>query len=375
MNFGFSQEQDLLRHEVRKFLDEQCPLREVRRVMASVEGHSPAHWKQLGELGFLGLVISEEFGGAGLGWEELVILLEETGRSLFPSPLISTMLAAAALLDLGSEAQKKRWLPLIASGEAIATVAVPDGDDPVLVEGIALRAAVDANGLVLSGEKRFVADAAQADLFVVAARTGDGATDLSLLLVEADAAGVSVESAPTLDRTKRMGHLRLDGVRVAADAVLGEAGEAASAIERHLDRGAAAVTAEIVGAIEGALEMTVQFAKDRTQFGRPIGQYQGVKHPLAEIYVDLECLKSLLYYAAWALDSSPEEGPSAVSAAKAFGSEAITRAGIDAIQLHGAIGYTEEYDIQLYLKRSKWARPAFGDEEHHYERVASLGGY
>ena len=137
----------------------------------------------------------------------------------------------------------------------------------------------------------------------------------------------------------------------------------------------AAVAAEIVGAIEGALDMTVRFAKDRAQFGRPIGHYQGVKHPLAEIYVDLECAKSLLYYAAWALDSSPKDVPGAVSAAKAFGSEAITRAGIDAIQLHGAVGYTEEYDIQLYLKRSKWARPAFGDEEHHYERVATVEGY
>jgi alkylation response protein AidB-like acyl-CoA dehydrogenase len=375
MNFGFSQEQDLLRHEVRKFLDEQCPLSEVRRVMATGQGHSPAHWKQLGELGFLGLVIPEEFGGAGLGWEDLVILLEETGRSLFPSPLISTTLAATALLDRGSEAQKKRWLPGIAGGATIATVAVPEGDDPVSSDGIRLRAQADANGLVLSGEKRFVPDAEQADLFVVAVRNGDDETDLSLLLVEAAAAGVAVEPVPTLDRTKRMGHLRLDGVRVAGDAVLGEAGGAASAIERHFDRGAAAVTAEIIGAIEGALDITVQFAKDRVQFGRPIGQYQGVKHPLAEIYVDLECSKSLLYYAAWALDGSPEHVPGAVSAAKAFGSEAITRAGIDAIQLHGAVGYTEEYDIQLYLKRSKWARPAFGDEQHHYERVASLEGY
>jgi alkylation response protein AidB-like acyl-CoA dehydrogenase len=375
MNFGFSQEQDLLRQEVRKFLDEQCPLPEVRRVMATGIGHSPAHWKQLGELGFLGLVIPEEFGGAGLGWEDLVILLEETGRSLFPSPLISTTLAATLLLDLGSESQKKRWLPGIAGGETIAAVAAPEGDDPVCSKSIRLRPQADANGLLLSGEKRFVADAAQADVFLVAVRNGDADSDLSLLLVEAAAPGVSVETVSTLDRTKRVGHLRLDAVRVADDAVLGEAGGAAAAIERYFDRGAAAVTAEIVGAIEGALSITVQFAKDRVQFGRPIGQYQGVKHPLAEIYVDLECSKSLLYYAAWALDGSPKDVPAAVSAAKAFGSEAITRSGIDAIQLHGAVGYTEEYDIQLYLKRSKWARPAFGDEEYHYERVASLEGY
>jgi alkylation response protein AidB-like acyl-CoA dehydrogenase len=218
-------------------------------------------------------------------------------------------------------------------------------------------------------------DAAQSDLFLVAVRTGDEESALTLVAVEADAEGVSVEALSTIDRTKRAGVLRLDRVRASNEAVLGALGQALPAIERHFDRGAAAVTAEILGATEAALDITVRFAKDRVQFGQPIGHYQGVKHPLAEIYVDLECLKSLLYYAAWALDKSSDVVPNAISEAKAFGSEAITRATIDAIQLHGAVGYTEEYDIQLYLKRSKWARPIFGDEAHHYERIASFGSY
>jgi alkylation response protein AidB-like acyl-CoA dehydrogenase len=375
MNFGFSDEQGLLRQQVRKFLDEQCPLETVRRIQESAEGYSREQWKQLGELGFLGLILPEEFGGAGLGWVDLVVLLEETGRSLFPSPLLSTTLAGALILAAGDAAQHRRLLPGIADGSRIGTVAVLEASDQLAPEGIALRGERRADAVVLSGEKCFVTDAGQADLFVVAFRTGPGPRDLALGLVEAGAKGVSVAEIATLDRTRRSGRVRFDGVSVAADALLGAPGAAWPAIEAHLDRGAAAVTAEAIGTLEGALALTVQYAKDRVQFGSPIGRYQGVKHPLAEIYVDLECLKSLLYYAAWALDDSPEEVPVAVSEAKAFGSLALMRAGIEAIQLHGAVGYTAEYDVQLYLKRSKWARPLFGDEDHHHDRIARLGGY
>ncbi len=375
MNFGFSEEQDLLRQEVRKFLDQQCPLPEVRRIIETAEGYSPEQWAQLGELGFLGLIVPEKYGGAGLGWVDLVVLLEETGRSLYPSPLLSTILAGATLVDVGSEEQKQRWLPGLADGSTIGSVAVLEEQDLLAPEGIELRGAEEADGFSLTGEKRFVVDVAQAGLFIVAFRTGDGERDLALAIVPRSADGVSVEPLATLDATKRVGTLRLDGVRVAREALLGTSGEAWPAIERHLDRGAAAVSAEMIGSIEGMLDLTVQFAKDRVQFGSPIGRYQGVKHPLADIYVDVECLKSLLYYAAWALDSSPADIPGAVSEAKAFGSAAITSAGLSGIQLHGAVGYTEEYDIQLYLKRSKWARPLFGNEDHHANRIASLGGY
>ncbi len=375
MNFVFSEEQDLLRQEVRKFLDQQCPLPEVRRIIETAEGYSPAQWTQLGELGFLGLIVPEKYGGAGLGWVDLVVLLEETGRSLYPSPLLSTTLAGATLVDVGSEEQKQRWLPGLADGSTIGSVAVLEEQDFLAPEGIELRGTEETDGYSLTGEKRFVVDVAQAGLFIVAFRTGDAARDLALAIVPRDADGVSVENLKTLDATKRVGTLRLDDVRIAREALLGTPGQAWPAIERHLDRGAAAVSAEMIGSIEGMLDLTVQFAKDRVQFDSPIGRYQGVKHPLADIYVDIECLKSLLYYAAWALDSSPADIPSAVSEAKAFGSVAITSAGLNGIQLHGAVGYTEEYDIQLYLKRSKWARPLFGNEDHHADRIASLGGY
>jgi acyl-CoA dehydrogenase len=375
MHFGFTEEQEFLREEARKFLDDRCPMEEVRRLAETPEGYSPELWKQLGELGWLGLTIPEEYGGGGLGWVDLVVILEETGRSLFPAPLISTTLAAAAILDVGSNAQKQHYLPGLAEGSRIGTLALLEKSDYPEPSGIELRGKSDDGGFVLHGEKHFVADVGQANLFVVAFRTGEGKQDLTLAVVDGDASGVSARSLPSLDETKRAGRLSLDGVRVAADAVLGKPDTAWPAISRLLDRGAMAVTAESIGAAEGALYLTVQFAKDRVQFGSPIGRYQGVKHPLAEMYVDVESIKSLLYYAAWALDRSPDDVARSVSLAKAYAAEAFTRIGFDCIELHGAVGYTLEYDIQLFLKRSKWARQVFGDADHHYDRVASLGGF
>ncbi len=375
MNFGLTEEQELLRREVRKFLDEQCPMTEVRRIMEMPEGYSPELWKQLGELGWLGLVIPERYGGAGGDWIDLVVLLEETGRSLFPSPLISTTLAASAILEAGSEAQKERWLPGLADGSRIGTLAVIEESDSLTPGQIRLSGERQGEDFVLRGNKSFVPDAGAADLLVVAFRTGDADEELGLAVVDGDARGVSRQTRPSIDATKRVGDLVLEDVRVGPDALLGEPGAAWPALSRLLDCGAIAVTAEMIGSAEGAHAITVQYAKDRIQFGHPIGHFQGVKHPLAEDYVHIESFKSLLYYATWALEANPEELPLATSRAKAYAAKAFTRVGIDGIQLHGAVGYTLEFDIQLYLKRSKWARPAFGDAEYHYDRVASLGGY
>jgi alkylation response protein AidB-like acyl-CoA dehydrogenase len=219
-----------------------------------------------------------------------------------------------------------------------------------------------------------VADAGVADLFVVAFRTDAGEHEIGLALINGDASGVSVESRSGIDATRRHGTLRLEDVQVGADALLGDPGAAWPAVARAFDRGAAAVSAEVIGAAEAMLDMTVQYAKDRVQFGSPIGRYQGVKHPLAEAYVDIQCLKSLVYYTAWAFDESPDEVSMSVSKAKGLASEAFVQVGVTGIQLHGAIGYTEASDVHLYLRRSKWARSAFGDEIFHYDRVARLGG-
>jgi alkylation response protein AidB-like acyl-CoA dehydrogenase len=197
---------------------------------------------------------------------------------------------------------------------------------------------------------------------------------VSLGLVERGLAGLVVEPHRCVDITRRMGRLRFEGVRLARGELLGAPGSGWPVLARVLDCGALAVTAEMVGAAEAALDLTVRYAKERLQFGRPIGTFQGVKHPLAEMYVDIESFRSLCYYAAWLLDEDPEAAPLAVSRAKAMASDAFARIGLDAVQLHGAIGYTWEYDAQLFLKRARFARPAFGDADFHYARALRLGG-
>lgn len=374
MNFGFTEEQELLRAEVRKFLDRNCPLEEVRKLMETPEGFSRELWKQMGELGWLGLLIPEEYGGAGLGWVELTLVLEEMGRTLFPSPFLASTLAGFAIRSRGSEEQKRRWLPLLAQGSKIGSLALLEASDRLDPAGIALEGRSEGGAFRLRGEKLFVMDAAVADLFIVAFRSGSEEKSISLALLEREAEGVRTETLPGMDLTKRLGRLSLTGARVGEPAILGEPSRAWPTVARLLDAGAAAVSGEMGGAAEGALHLVVEYAKQREQFGAPIGRFQGVKHPLAEMHVDTESFRSLVYYAAWALDESPQEVQRFVSMAKAYATEAFARIGLDGVQLHGGIGYTWEYDAQLYLKRSKWAKPMFGDADYHYDRIAALGG-
>lgn len=372
MNFGLTEEQQILRNVARRFLEERAPIAKVRDVMESPEAFDDGLWKAMAELGWLGLTIDESHGGTGLGWVDLAVLLEEAGRGLLPSPLISTSLAATAITELGNDDQKRRFLPALADGSAIGTVALLEEGEVLGPEGVELAGSADGTGFRLSGRKRFVQDAGVATLFVVPFRVaGPG---IRLAIVQSGASGVEARSYQTMDETKRLGDLTLDGAVVNVDDVLA-ADDGAAALARLLDLGAVAVTAEMIGAMDRALEITTGYAQDRIQFGAPIGKYQGVKHPLAEMYVDVETSRSLLYYAAWCVQERPDELPLAAARAKAYAGEAFKRLGVDCVGLHGAIGFTAEYDIQLYLKRSKWALPAFGDPDYHYERVASQGGY
>jgi len=371
MDFGFSEEQDLLRGEVRKLVQTRCPLSKVRTLF-DLPDHSPELWRDLVEMGLPGLTVPEAYGGAGLSLLDLVVALEETGRGLVPSPLLSTSLAVAALVKGGNPAQQKRWLKPLADGW-VGTVALTERTGSLDAAGIALSGKPEGKGFVLSGHKAFVGDAGGADLFIVAFRSGDAAEDISVAVVE-KGQGVRGESQKTMDRTKRLGSLTLDGVVVAPEQILGEAHKGWPLVKYLYDRAAVMVAAEAIGSAEAAHQLVVEFAKTRVQFDSVIGRYQGVKHPLAEMYVDIESVKSLTYYAAWVADHRPAELPISASRAKAYVSDAFVRIGIDGIQLHGAIGYTAEYDAQLYMKRAKWVRPAFGDADYHYERVAQLGG-
>lgn len=372
MDFGFSDEQELLRAEARKFLDQNASLEEVRKISTSDTGLERNLWNRMAELGWVGLTMPEEHGGTGLDLVTLIVLLEEAGRSLFPSPLISTVVAARAIERAGSEEQKARWLPGLADGSKIGTLAYLEETDRHDAEGIALLGKRDGDATPLTGAKQLVPDTASADLFVVAYRSGPDADAISLAVIERGVAGLEIDDFPTMDATKRIGRLRFDAVSVGDADRLGAEGSAGAVFAELLDVGALLVAAEAVGAAEGAVSITRDFANERIQFGKPIGKFQGVKHPLAEAHVDVESFKSLVYYAAWALDEGTEDASRAVSRAKAYASETFPRIGIEGVQLHGGVGYTAEYDIQLFLKRSKWMRPAFGDADYHYDRLAVM---
>jgi alkylation response protein AidB-like acyl-CoA dehydrogenase len=365
MNFGLTEEQQLLVNVVRRFIEERAPVRKVRDIMESPTGFDADLWSGMAELGWVGLTIGEDYGGIDLEWVDLAVLLEETGRGLLPSPLVSHSLAATAISGFGSEEQKRRFLPPLADGSAIGAVGLVEDGETFGPGGVELAGTPDSDGYRLSGKKAFVHDVGVANVFVVAFRAPEG---VRLGVVEAKAPGVQPCAYMTMDQTKRMGDLVLENVALpTADVLPGDGGEA---LARLLDLGAVAVTAEIVGAMDRAHEITTGYAKERIQFGNPIGRYQGVKHPLAEMYVDIETSRSLVYYASWCVKERPEELPLAAARAKAYAGDAFKRIGVDSVGLHGAIGFTAEYDIQLYLKRSKWSFPAYGDPDYHYERLA-----
>lgn len=356
MDFGFSEEQNLLREQVLRFMTDACPLSVVR---AQNGGLPRELWQQAADLGWLALIVPEAYGGVGLKWIDLTVVLEETGRGLSPLPIVSQALAATAIGRSASDDVKSEWLPRIAEGEAVFGVGLYDDPNWIDAEGIRL-----AGGATLTGTKPFVSDAVAATHLLLATRTGE---DLHLVIVDANDASLSAQ--PGIDRTKPFGTATLDGVAPLAVFPI-----SADELAFLTDCGAVAVALEAIGAAEAVLALTTEYAKTRIQFDNPIGKYQGVKHRLADMFVDIESFKSLAYYAAWAVDDAPEELSRAASLAKAYAADAFARIGIDGVGLHGAIGFTAEYDAQLYLKRSKWVRSAFGDADYHYQRAAALGG-
>jgi alkylation response protein AidB-like acyl-CoA dehydrogenase len=375
MNFGFNEEQELLRSTARKFFENEFPSEAVRRLMDGPEGITPALWQKIAEQGWAGLTVPEAYDGMGLGLVDLVVLMEEMGRAVVPGPFFSTvLLGAGALLEAGSDAQKKEWLPAIASGQRRVTLAWMEPSATLGPAGVTLQAVAKGGRFTLSGTKLFVPDAHTADAIVVAARTGSGggAEGVSLFLVEREAPGVEVRLLPTMDQTRKLCEVTLRDAAVGADARLGAAGTGWAPLARVLDRATVALCAEMCGGAQKVLDMTVEYAKIRQAFGRPIGSYQGVKHRAADMLVDVENSKSITYYAAWALDEGVAEAPLAVSMAKAYASDAYRRVAAAGIQLHGGIGFTWEHDLHLYFKRAKGSEFTFGDATYHRERVAQL---
>ena len=370
IQFHFTEEQRQFRDMLRRFMAAASPTSEVRRLMDTEPGFDPAVWRRMAdELGLAGLMIPERYGGSGFGLVELGLAMEEMGRVLLCAPyLASAVLAANALCRVGSEAQKQRWLPGIASGETLATLAFAEPGSEPGVEPIAMQAAVSDGGYSLTGCKDYVVDGCNADLLLVAARMEgrDGLAGLSLFAVAGDAPGVSRRRLQVLDPTRQLARLDFEGVPAE---LLGGLGEAGPALVETLDIGAIALANEMVGGAQRLLEDTLEYIKLRMQFGRAVASFQAIKHRCAELLLQVELMKSAAYHAAQAAEANPEALAYEASLAKAAASEAYLHAAIEAIQLHGGIGFTWDQDTQLWYKRAKSSEVLLGDPAWHRERM------
>jgi len=377
MDFGFSEEQEMLRKSARDFLAKESPMTYVRQMMDDDRGFRDDQWKKMAELGWMGLILPEEHGGAGLDFVDMVVVLEEMGRVVLPGPFFSTaILGGVALVDGGSAAQKQEFLPKLASGDLRVTLAQLEPSGRWDADGIQLEAKPAAGGYRLSGTKLFVPDAHTSDLLIVAGRApGSKGTDgLSLFLVDAKAPGVTTTLLKTMDQTRKLCEVALKDVAVPAERVLGKAGEGWKRLDRIVDRGKVGLCAEMCGGAQKVLEMSVEYAKVREQFGRPIGSFQAIQHKCANMLVEVESSKSAAYYAAWAVANDVAEAPLAAAMAKAYCSDAYRHPAGEGIQIHGGIGFTWEHDMHIYFKRAKSSEVTFGDATWNREIVAQLIG-
>lgn len=371
-----TEEQSMLRDSARAWTQEKSPVSALRRVRdGKIElGFDPALWTEMGEMGWAGVIVPEEFEGSGFGYLGLGLILEETGRTLTASPLLSSALAAAsALLIGGSQAQKAAWLPKIATGEIVATLAIDEAAHHA-PEQTALSATKTANGYSLTGAKTFVMEGMAADLLVVAGRTAGkpGDTDgVSLFLVPADAPGVSRQALHLADSR---GHAAISfkDVQVNADAMLAGGYET---LEQTLDRARAGLSAEMLGAASQAFEITLDYLKTRRQFGQLIGSFQSLQHRAAKMYTELELSRSAVEAALTAIDDNANNVAELVSLAKARIGDTLHLVSNEMVQMHGGIGMTDEHDAGLYIKRARVAEAAFGGQNYHRDRYARIHGY
>ena len=378
MDFAFTDEQQELRATARDFLAAHSGSEQVRAAMQSELGYDPQVWKQIGaELGWPSVIIPEAFGGLGLGYVELIALMEVMGGALLCAPFFSSVcLGANALLAGGTEEQKKEYLAGIAEGQTRATLALTEASGCWGAAGIEATARREGGDYVLSGKKSYVLDGHCADLLVVAARR-EGTTaeaGISLFAVPASSRGVERRVLPTLDQTRRQAEIVLRDVRVPASALMGEEGEGWGALARTLDLAAIALSAEQVGGAQRCLDMSVEHAKERVQFGRPIGSFQAIKHKCADMLVQVESARSASYYAGCVAAEDGDELPLVASLAKAYCSDAYFHCAANAIQIHGGVGFTWEYDVHLYFKRARSTEIFLGDAAYHRELVARRMG-
>ena len=370
MNFAFTEEQEELRKTVRAFLDAKSPETAVRTQMETDTGFDTAVWEQMGsQMGLMGLHIPEEFGGMGFSYVELGVVLEEMGRALLCAPYFSTVvLAANALLQSDDDAAKKKYLPGIASGETIATLASTEPSGKWDEAGITMTASGSGGKFTLDGTKMFVIDGHTASLIIVAARSKKG---VSLFAVDGDAKGLVRTALNTMDQTRKQAKLEFKGVEAE---LIGTEGKGWEVLSRVFDLAAVALAAEQVGGAQKVLDMAVEYAKVRVQFGRPIGSFQAIKHKCADMLLEVESARSAAYYAMWCASQLNDELPSVASLAKSYCSEAYFHAAAENIQIHGGIGFTWEHPAHLYFKRAKSSELLYGDPTYHRELLAQRIG-
>jgi alkylation response protein AidB-like acyl-CoA dehydrogenase len=362
VNFDLTDEQQMLQAAAREFLAARLKSETIRGLAESDDAFSEDLWREMSDLNWPGLMVSEAYGGQELGTVELAVLMEQLGYALVPGPIFSSMLAAIALETAATAEQKERYLAPLATGEQRGTLALWDAGAGWAPDDVTLAPERANGGYVLSGEKLFVLDAARADFFIV------GAADDRRFIVERDAEGLSITPTETIDGTRKQYAVKLDGVKVGEDAAFGGPGAMGPARIRAY----VSVAAELAGIAQRAMEMAVDYAKERKQFGRPIGAYQAVSHRCAQMLLETEGARSAAYYAAWAADNEPQTAPLAASMAKAYASDAGTHVTGASLQVHGGIGFTWEHDLHLWLKRASADSVMFGDSRWHREQVARL---
>ncbi|MEO0437988.1 MAG: acyl-CoA dehydrogenase [Pseudomonadota bacterium] len=379
MPLVLNEEQEMLRDSAAGFLAEKASLAELRQLRDGGEAHAydSTVWQEVVEMGWASIAIPESYGGLGYGYTGLGVVLEQVGRNLSATPLeASVLVGATALLNLGTDEQKNAWLPELASGAKQVTLALQDSSrfDPL---GTSLKADVDGDGFRLSGEKRMVLDALTADAFVVIARTSGSAGDpdgLSAFLVDAKSDGVSVSRCEMVD-SRQCGAVTFDAVALEGSSLMGQLGAAWGGLEKTLDIAAIGLSAELLGLSLEAFERTVEYIKERKQFGRVIGSFQGLQHRAAALFAELELAKSVVLKALQAIDADDENLSVFASAAKAKLCEVARTASNEGVQMHGGIGMTDEYDIGFFLKRARVLQHLYGDQYYHLDRFARLGGY
>ena len=371
MNFGFTEEQEILRKMAHDFLDKEFPKTLVREMEEDTTGFRADIWKGMAELGWMGLIIPEEYGGSGCSFMDLTVLMEEVGRACLISPFLSTVICTFLILDAGSEEQKKELLPKIASGEMILTLALTEPSATYDAAGVATKAVAEKDDYIINGTKLFVNDAHVATHFLCATRTNSWSPPeegISIFLMDAESEGVTIKPLPTIGED-RQNEIVLNNVAVSEANLIGELNKGWPKLRQTLDRAAIAKCAEMVGGADWTVENCVEYAKERLQFGKSIGSFGIIQHYLAEMWAEIGHAKRLVYHAAWLVDQGL---PYAMEAAMANArmSEVYRRCTRTGVQIFGGIGTTREHDMGLYYRRARQAIPLFGTPDFCRERIA-----